>query len=71
LVAVEPGYEVNVQMSDGLACGRAIVDADVVALGSQFVVEGLLCFVQQLQDPDALSSRQFEEAAYVSARDDQ
>ena len=49
-VAAEAGDDVDVEMHDRLAGGRACVEADVVAIGVQLGVERLLDLVDEGED---------------------
>ena len=59
----------DVHVSDGLAGGRPIVDADVEGVRGELGVENPLLFSDDLEQRGLLLERQFEKRPHVSMRD--
>ena len=61
----------DMDVSDGLTGGWAIVDADVVGVRTEFRVENPLLFADELEQCVMLLGRQIEERSNVPIRDNE
>src|ERR1700735_3274803 len=68
-VAAIARNQMDVHVSDGLAGGRSIVDADVEGVRGEFPVEKSLLFPDDLEQRVMLLGRQVEKRSHVSMRD--
>ena len=70
IVAPISGNQMDMDVSDGLTGGWAIVDADVVGVRTESRVENPLLFADELEQRIMLLGRQVEERSNVPIRDD-
>jgi hypothetical protein len=69
LVAGITRYQVDVQVTDGLASSSTVIDADVVSGGAELGIELLLRIVQKLEHGFALSCGGVEIRPHMPTRD--
>lgn len=70
-IAQEARYQMEMEVGDGLACGWAVIDADVIAIWPVRLIHHGFGLVEQFQQARTLSRAHLKERADMSSRNDE